>query len=137
MTSANIPNGAEFFQLAARVLGGTASAEEKSKLETCVHDNSEFRKAFEHMQAITQSERDDHFMQTAIRVILNQASSEELQEINSLDVDNPALWRRFQFLRSVFTGLAREAALGDTIQTEPMPDRVRQTLLAKLREAKS
>src|SRR5215472_16085838 len=134
MTSTNGSDEREFLQLAAKVLGGSASAEEKTKLEASVHANPQFRKTFEHMQALTQTDKDDHFLQTAIRVILNKATPEESKEIAGLKSGDQSLWRRYRFIESVFDGLAREAALGDTVQKEPMPNRVRSALAAKLRE---
>lgn len=137
MTSANSATEKELLDLAAKVLSGTASAEEKGRLETCVHTNPEFRKAFEHMQAIIETEKDDRFLQAAIRVSLKKANPAEEKEIASLEFSNPAQWRRYRFINDVFVGLAREAELGESIQREPMPDRVRQALRAELRKAKS
>ena len=87
------------------------------------------------MQALARTDKDDHFLQTAIRVILNKGTPEESKEIASLKSGDQSLWRRYRFIESVFDGLAREAALGDTIQKEPMPNRVRSALAAKLRES--
>lgn len=137
MTSASELPEKEFFQLAAKVLTGTASSEERSKLDARVHDNPRLRKAFEHMQTLVSSDKDDRFLTTAIRFAFRKATPEETKEIASLETSNPKLWQRCCFIQEVFEGLAREAAVSDNTWKESMPGGVRKLLLAQLAKKQS
>jgi hypothetical protein len=128
------PDEKQFLALAERKLSGKANADESSCLAKCVQENEAYRTAFEHMQALQQTERNDQFLQTAIRVLCGTATPTESGEIRALEKDDPQLWQKFQFMRAVVKGIARAANVKDDIIPEPMPERVRLALAAKLRD---
>lgn len=132
MTSPN-PDETKFLTLAAKVLSGKATADERSRLDRSMQGNDAYKTTFKHMQALYQADRNDHLLESTIRVLCGTASAGETDEVRSLEKSDPALWRKFQFMRAMMTGLARVAEVDDTIQPEPMPERMRTALAARLR----
>jgi hypothetical protein len=130
------PDEKQFLTLAERKLSGKATSDESSCLARCVQENEAYRATFEHMQALQQTERNDQFLQIAIRVLCGTATPKESGKIRALEKNDPQLWQKFQFMRAVVKGIARAANVKDDIKPEPMPERVRLALAAKLRDVK-
>lgn len=127
----------QFLTLAAKALSGEATPDESSRLAKCVQENDAYRTTFDHMQALQETELNDQFLQSAIRVLCGTANKEESDEIHALEKDDPQRWRKFQFMRAVLTGIARAGKVEDDMKPEPMPERVRMALAAKLTDIRS
>lgn len=130
------PDERQFLILAAKKLSGEATPDESSRLAKCVQENDAYRTTFDHMQALEQTERNHQFLQSAIRVLCGTANKKESGEIDALEKDDPQRWQKFQFMRAVLTGIARAGKVGDDMKPEPMPERVRLALAARLKETR-
>ena len=118
----------------AKKLSGKPTADESSRLAKYDQENEAYQATLDHMHDLQQAGRNDQFLQSAIRVVGGTATPKESGEIRASEKDNLRLWQNIQFMRAMVTGIARAAKVEDDIKPKPMPERVRQSVAAKVEE---
>ena len=126
---------AEFLKLAIKVISGNPTQDDRDQMTRLMTKTPSLQVEFDEIKKQLKGAQDEDFMQLYLRCLFNKASSEESARLRSLKDTNSAKWNEFQQIAFSLQ------ALGDQLKTssidkstpEPMPEKVRNRLLAELK----